>query len=899
MDELPLVSDSGEFLFATDLEPLPLYQVNVIKRLTFSWLDRLFKKGWKSPLVFNQLYQLPKRLQSETLADSFSVEWKKQLNTYLQKNQQVTKPSPDGKLLRSVLLKLAGKQVLSLGFQWIIEFATDRYDENQETINTTPYPLGRGLGLVFGLFLVQILGSIFSNHFNQEAAISAMSLRTMMVSIIYRKSLKLASSTRQEFTSGNIVNLISTDTNRLDDFVNDVNYIWNIPVALAINAGFLIVALGWPAVCGMALLVASVPLQGHLFSVMMKIRRTIAPITGNRVNLTSEVFSGIRIIKFFAWENAFAKKIATIRRSEIELVLKRSKMQAIIMTQAQAIPVLCSCITFMIYGSIHSLDPAAIFSSLSWFNQLRLPLIIFPIVLNSTAEFKIALVRIEALLLATEVENFAITDSNAVYAISVENCDFEWSGQVYFHGFQKSKFSLSEGKNVKVKKNDTSDSEIFEESANSHAVVQSLSLRNINLHIKNGELVAVVGAVGSGKSSLLNALIGEMWKVSGEVAFSGSLSYAAQTAWIQNATIKENILFGKPFDKQKYLKVLVDSALLSDMKILPHGDQTSIGERGINLSGGQKQRVNLARLLYCDSDIVLIDDPLSAVDAHVGAHLFTRCIKNALAGRTRILVTHQLHFLPQCDKVIVMKDGYIAEQGTYQELITNNGDFARMIASYGSHTDSDSEDDEHGKEELSAKREKEVIELEHVLDTKKGGKNIMTVEDQETGNVSTRVWLNYIRASGGLFGFIIPLVFILIVYQLGYIGNNLWLTWWTDNQFNMNTIQYLIGYIIMALIMIGGTYAYALFFAFSGTKASKNLHEKAFDQILRAPVFFFDTTPLGRIINRFSRDMDFVDSNLSISFRQFASQVGVTFSTFIIMCAAIPWFTVPCVPAIG
>ncbi|KAJ3132928.1 hypothetical protein HK100_004842 [Physocladia obscura] len=870
-------------------------------------LDQLFKKGWKQPLVFSELYQIPKRLHTQTLADTFFVEWDKQLKAYIENHPEGKRPNPEGKLLRAVIIKLVGAQVLSLGVllllsnicnlfapyfvQWILDFATKKYSANNGFTDVVADPIGKGLGLVFGLLLTQILGSFFSNHFIQESAVSAISLRTMMTSVIYRKSLKLASSARQEFSAGNVVNLISTDTNRVEVFVTDVNYIWTIPV----------VALGWPAVCGIAVLIFSIPLQKHLFSLMMKIRSSTAPISGKRVNLTTEILSGVRVIKFFAWENAFVQKVAAIRNSEIALVLKRSQILAFIMTQAQALPVLCSCITFMIYGSIHTLEPSAIFSSLSWFNQLRLPLIVFPIVLNASAEFTVALGRIEALLLAAEVENLNVIDSSSEYAVSIENGEFEWSGEVYGHGFDKPKTEVSKRRGPSVSSgNDTPRSKSSEEVIIEKIAPQVSSLKNINLHIKKGELVAIVGAVGSGKSSLLNAFIGEMRKVSGNMKFSGSLSYAAQTAWIQNATVKENIVFGKPFDKQKYLHALVDSALLPDMKVLQDADNTSIGERGINLSGGQKQRVNMARLLYCDSDIVLIDDPLSAVDAHVGAHLFTRCIKNALAARTRILVTHQLHFLPQCDKVVVMKDGYISEQGTYQELISNNEDFARMIASHGAHSNDDSEDDElEGKEQLIAKREKEVVELEGILETKQTGKDIMTVEDQETGNVSASVWINYVKASGGLFGFVIPLIFILIVYQLSYVGNNLWLTWWTDNQFNMSTKQYLIGYIILAIIMAAGTYAYAIFLAYSGTRASKSLHTKALERILRAPVYFFDTTPLGRIINRFSRDIDAIDNNLSFSFRQLISQVGISVSTFIVMCTAIPWFTVPCIPAIA
>ncbi|KAJ3122380.1 hypothetical protein HK100_012023 [Physocladia obscura] len=919
--------DQDESSTASHLTPLPLYQVNFINRLTFSWLDRselkrqkkkrlkinqfirLFKKGYKQPLVFEDLYQIPKRLHTETLANSFFAEWNNQLNHYLEKHPDGKRPNPDGKLLRNVVWKLAGKQILSLGImnllsnlsnlfapyfvQWILNFAISRQAVSVSGSGIAE-PLSHGIGLAFGLFILQVVGTFLSNQFIQESSVSAVSLRTMMTAVIYRKSLKLSSSARQEYTSGNIVNLISTDTNRIELFINEANYCWTVPVALAINIAFLVIALGWPAICGIAILVASVPLQAYLFTLVSKIRGMVAPITGKRVDLTTEVLSGVRVIKFFAWENAFVDKVASIRESEVILVLRRSKLMVYVMTQGFALPVLCSCITFIIYGSIHPLDPSAIFSSLSWFNQMRQPLFVVPTILNTWAEFNVAMRRIEAFLLATEVQSDSVIDSNTEYGILIENGNFEWSGDIYGYEFEKPKAVVDKGRrgsnekgsDLNKKNPPTKPDPLFKEIS----VPQVSSLKDINLKIKKGELVAIVGAVGSGKSSLLNALIGEMKIVSGKVTFSGTRSYAAQTAWIQNATIKENIVFGQPFDKQKYLHALVDSALLPDMKVLPDADHTSIGERGINLSGGQKQRVNMARLLYCNTDIVLIDDPLSAVDAHVGAHLFTRCIKYAFSQRTRILVTHQLHFLPQCDKIVVMKDGYISEQGTYQELIADNRDFARMIASYGSHTDSDTDSDD-GKEgeDINVKREKEVAELETILEAKQTGKDIMTVEDQETGHVAARVWLNYIEESGGVVGFILPLIVTLIFYQLSNVGNNLWLTWWSDNQLNMSTTQYIIGYICMALLLTGGTFSYAMFFAYSGLRASKNLHKKALK--------ILDTTPLGRIINRFSRDVDAIDNNISYYFRQLISQIGITLSTFIIICTAIPWFVAPLVPA--
>ncbi|KAJ3003811.1 UNVERIFIED_CONTAM: hypothetical protein HDU68_005496, partial [Siphonaria sp. JEL0065] len=356
-----------------------------------------------------------------------------------------------------------------------------------------------------------------------------------------------------------------------------------------------------------------------------------------------------------------------------------------------------------------------------------MPLFYFPQVLNNTAEFSIAMRRIEALLLASETEYSPLVYASSDLGISIRNGEFEWTGEIYSHDFEKpAPIAPSKGRRD-AKPVDNPDVEIKKPTES-----VAFALRNINLDIEKGSLVAVVGSVGSGKSSLLNALIGEMKTTSGTISFSGSLGYAAQTAWIQNANLRDNILFGKEYNHERYLNALLDAALLPDLKVLPDGDQTSIGERGINLSGGQKQRVNLARLIYNDSDIVLIDDPLSAVDAHVGKHLFDRCIRGALGNRTRILVTHQLHFLAQCDRIIVMKAGEISEQGSYQELISNNGEFSKMNAAYGSE---EHEDVETGGEEVVETRARDLSELEQVLTSKTTGKDIMSAEDQESGRV--------------------------------------------------------------------------------------------------------------------------------------------------------------------
>lgn len=223
----------------------------------------------------------------------------------------------------------------------------------------------------------------------------------------------------------------------------------------------------------------------------------------------------------------------------------------------------------------------------------------------------------------------------------------------------------------------------------------------MDFKVPKGKLIAVVGKVGSGKSSFIHALLGEMHKVGGSYYINGSLSYAAQQAWIQNATLRDNILFGKPFDEKTYREVIDACALVTDLNILAAGDRTEIGEKGINLSGGQKQRISLARAVYNDSDVYLFDDPLSAVDAHVGKHIFDNVVgpDGILRGKTRIFVTNALSFLSECDEIIMLDNGTIAEMGSYDSLVEKDGQFAKFIKNYVQSSNQEEEYEEKKEEE--------------------------------------------------------------------------------------------------------------------------------------------------------------------------------------------------------
>ena len=409
----------------------------------------------------------------------------------------------------------------------------------------------------------------------------------------------------------------------------------------------------------------------------------------------------------------------------------------------------------------------------------------------------------------------------------------------------------------------------------------TFAVRDLNLEIKRGELVAIVGAVGSGKSSILSALVGEMRKANGQVVINGTVGFCAQVPWIMNATVKDNILFGREYDEDRYNAVIRASALGPDLEILPDGDLTEIGERGITISGGQKQRLNIARAAYFDADVILLDDPLSAVDAHVGNHLFEKCISGLLKDKTRLLVTHQLHFLPMVDRILVVKDGTIVEEGSYSHLVEQGEDFARILRDFGS------------KDEATKETEEEAIEsvaAETPQDPKKITKQLLTTEDRETGAVSAAVYKGYLEKGGGLWT--LPILLLITgLAQVAQVGNNLWLSFWSRRQFEGRTDKFYIG--IYASFGFAQAFAYfALGFGVTviGNRASSGMHSSAVRRVLQAPMSFFDTTPQGRIINRFSKDIDTMDNLLSDSFRMFLTTFSSIVGSFILSIVIYHYF---------
>ncbi|KAG9315243.1 hypothetical protein JVU11DRAFT_4377 [Chiua virens] len=405
-------------------------------------------------------------------------------------------------------------------------------------------------------------------------------------------------------------------------------------------------------------------------------------------------------------------------------------------------------------------------------------------------------------------------------------------------------------------------------------------LKGINMEIPRGQLVAIVGAVGVGKTSLLQGIIGEMRRVAGTVEFGGTVAYCAQTAWIQNATIRENICFGRLFEEERYWKAVHDSCLEPDLQILPNYDLTEVGEKGISLSGGQKQRINICRAIYCNSDIMIFDDPLSALDAHVGKAVFTNVLKNSTVGKTRILVTHALHFLPEVDYIYTLADGKIAERGTFNVLMANDGAFCKFIQEFGSKEDNSKNNGEYIETSHEDTKEREVAVK---------SKPMMQEDERNTGAIPWRVYREYLVSGNGVV--LVPILFLsLALMQVSNVMSSYWLIYWEELKWDYPEGFYMGIYAALGVSQSLTMFCMGASFAMLTYYASQELHERAITRVLHAPMSFFETTPLGRIMNRFAKDIDTIDNSIGDSLRMMSATASNILGAIILISIILPWF---------
>ena len=758
-----------------------------------------------------------------------------------------------------------------------------------------PQTLYKWAGVLAG---TAVVSNVLASHERIMLSLLGVRIRNQLMASVYRKTLRLSSGALQTESSGRIVTLMSNDAQKIQEFIVLVHEVWAAPLIVGAALWLLFQVLTWATFIGLAVIMCLVPLTSTTAKRLFGLRRGLLGLADKRVGLLSEVVGGIRVIKLACWEKRFEEKVSAVRALEVGTLWRISKLSAVFGVLIFAAPVLISVAaigTYSLYDG--SLTATRLYTALSCFNIIRFPLAFLPFIMLSLLNSKVAIDRLGEFLVADEAEELVPDTATAPGAIVV-------SGPAAFSYAQPTAKPAPEaagGKRGGAKPGASGAPAAELKSASASVLLDAPSapfrLTGVELRVAPGQLVMVIGPVGSGKSSLLYALNRYLVRDHGSVALGGSLAYAAQSAWILNATVEANVLFGMPMDAARYAAALDAAQLRPDLLALPYGDQTEIGEKGVTLSGGQKQRVSLARLVYADADVNLLDDPLSAVDAHVGAALFEQCICGVLGRKTRVLVTHALTYLPHADQIVVVEDGRMREAGTYAELRAKGTDFDTMCKAHAVH---DGEAAASPKTAASSAKaatpEDAPAKKPYIADAK----NLTGEEQRTAGNVSSSVYAAYANAAGSRGVLLLVVVAFSVEYGSKAFCDS-WLTFWTSDTFHWSADPQKRNYylLIYFCLFVGNaccTFVERLSVFYFARRASQNLHDRMLRKVLRMPQTFFDTTPSGRIINRFSRDTEVLDNLLPASLSQFLACFFSILTSFIVISVVNPWFVLVLVP---
>jgi len=741
----------------------------------------------------------------------------------------------------------------------------------------------------YGIWLAaaSILQNFCAAH--QEFALQkvGISVRNSLMCALYRKVLRLSPKGLQAESTGRIVTLMSNDVNKLQELFAMIHNLWAAPVFIIASFVLLYDVIQWSAFIGFACIFIAAPFTFYVAMTLFKVRRGLTKCADERINILNEVFNGMRVIKYYAWENTFAKRVRAIRDREVGLVWKSQKVGALFGVALFSTPVfiaVCSLGTYSLNGNPITASKA--YTALALFNMLRFPLVLVPFLLNTLLNALNAIQRLASFMEADEALEYEM-DMSEPGTVRVTNAAFQWPTLPKAPEPEAPKGPPAR-RGKKEKKEKVPDVVVEESAVDVSKLEQEpFELADVDFEVKPGTLTMVVGPVGSGKSTLVSALNKFVTCKSGDLSVSGRVSFCAQQAWILNATVKENILFGQDYDQSKYEKAVRLAQLTADLEILPAGDATTIGERGVTLSGGQKQRVAIARALYAESDIYIFDDPLSAVDNHVGSALFKQVMTGELKSKTVILVTNALQYLPKADQVVVLGDGKMQEIGTYKSLMAKGLEFSKLMKAHGiDNDDGDKKEKGESKPETSAGAA-----------VKSASQNDDSIKEEERaiGNVGSRIYLELFKATGTQWNF----VFVVFFFGCEYGTKaflDYWLTWWATDKFGWTSNEYLLVYfcIFVANGLFVFTRSFILYFFLC--RACKTLHERLLSRVLKMPMSFFDTTPSGRIINRFSRDTETIDIVLPGIVVQFMGCIANIITTLVIVCVATKWFTVALPP---
>ncbi|XP_004309817.1 PREDICTED: ABC transporter C family member 3-like [Fragaria vesca subsp. vesca] len=824
----------------------PYSNAGIFSILTFSWMSPLIAVGNKKTL---DLEDVPELGKADSVVGSYPV-FRNRLESECGTLSRVTTLH-----LVKALIFSAWREILWTAL-FVLLYTMASYVGPYLIDTFVQYLYGRrefeyeGYALVSTFLVAKLVECLSQRHWFFRAQQIGVRIRAVLVAMIYNKGLTLSCQSKQCHTSGEIINFMTVDAERVGDFTWYMHDPWMVLLQVALALLILYKNLGLAAIATLVatilVMLANVPL-GKL---QEKFQDKLMESKDRRMKATSEILRNMRILKLQAWEMKFLSKIIDLRKTETGWLRKFVYTSAMTSFVFWGAPTFVSVVTFvacMLLGI--PLESGKILSALATFRILQEPIYSLPDTISMIAQTKVSLDRIASFLSLDELKPDVVESlprGSSDTAIEILDANFAWE--------------LS---------------------------LPSPTLKNISLKVSHGMKVAVCGTVGSGKSSLLSCILGEVPKISGTLKLCGTKAYVSQSPWIQSGKIEQNILFGKEMDRERYEGVLEACSLKKDLEILSFGDQTVIGERGINLSGGQKQRIQIARALYQDADIYLFDDPFSAVDAHTGSHLFKECLMGLLCSKTVIYVTHQVEFLPAADLILVMKDGKITQAGKFNDILNSGTDFMDLVGAHNEalsaldsvrvgpveKTSISKENNDSASTTGSVPKVDNRDDQDSKTDVGVPKAQLVQDEEREKGKVGFSVYWKYITTAYG--GALVPFILLAqILFQLLQIGSNYWMAWATpvseDVKPTVTSSTLIIVYVALA---VGSSFCVlfrALLLVTAGYKTATILFNKMHLCIFRAPMSFFDATPSGRILNRASTDQNAVDMNISNQVAAFA-----------------------------
>ncbi|KAL9971726.1 hypothetical protein ACROYT_G017928 [Oculina patagonica] len=836
--------------------------VSFLSLLFFQWMNGVFKTGSERPLEESDFLPLPKENITSSLIEQLQANWDK----------EKAKSKANGKkpkLWKSVIKMLSFKETMFListsGLYSLSRIVQPLFLGYLMSTLMSPEPQKNYLlyGCALAMGVNALIGCLSMHHFDFRCELLSIRLSSALKGLVYLKTLLLSKHALLKLSTGHVIDLISNDVQRLEEDAVNLFFSGSFTFFELVAIVFLLLYLiGWQALMGVIFLCFLVPYFALLSTASAALRLRTAAESDRRISLMNQVVSGIRAIKTYAWEDEYREKIKTARSREINIIRKKSAvLSGVAGLEYTSAPMatLVSVVTLVLTG--HPLTPVNVFMLISFVNVLRLSTCIFLAYgLLGTYDAFVSLGRIEAFLL---LENLP--------AISCDQGTDERSEAESSATKSKSTVGEHDEENEDVCNSDNEEVKDLDKPA--ALCVSSLTykqtdredvfiLKDIQFAAAPGSLIVITGPVGSGKSTLLSAIAGEVSDISGTISCQGSVVYVPQVAWVFSGTIRENILFGHPYDEPRYNRTIHACALTKDFKQFPDHDQTVVGERGAVLSGGQQARVNLARAVYADADVYLLDDPLSAVDFKVGKHIFENCIKDVLGAKTRVLTSHQEQHMKEADEKVLQ--------------------------------DKESDDSLAGEDEEESELPDSCSRMAPLTSEAKGLE--ISQEDRTIGVVSSKLYWDYFR-SGMHPLTILAIICLCLITQAMLVSPDVWLSLLTKqlpavqkDRINLTIYGCLVGAsFVFAFMRAHGFFSVSL-------RCSERLHDKMVVAVLQAPVLFFDSNPVGRIMDRFSKDVGCIDEVLPKTFLMSIQLLLLLFTTVLLPTVTNPWLLFVVVP---